>query len=148
MKPGFRVSATRFPEALPKPDEPLRIVLEPPGRAEVRVEGPDGKPLGGVKVLPERLKTHYTNVPDIIADLASATTGPDGLAIIDAVAPEELTYVDIHSREFGIQGRWIVPKPGKAAVITLRPVSTWKGRLSARRPQARPGLERAGLDPG
>jgi hypothetical protein len=123
LKPGFRVSATRFPEALPKPDEPMRIVLEPPGRAEVRVEGPDGKSRGRVRVLPERLKTHNTNVPDIVADLASATTGPDGLAIIDAVSTEELTYADVHSREFGIQGRWIAPKPGKPAVITLRPVS-------------------------
>src|SRR5271166_5162264 len=60
VKPGFRISATRFPEELPKPDEPVRIVLEPPGKAEVRVEGPDGNPLGGVKVLPERLRTHNT----------------------------------------------------------------------------------------
>ena len=134
-KPGFRASATRFPEALPKPDEPIRIVLEPPGKAEVRVEGPDGQPLGGVKVLPERLKTHATHVPDAVADLASATTGPDGLAVIDAVAPDELAYVDVHSREFGIQGRAIVPKPGKPAVVAMRPVSTWKGRLTADDPK-------------
>jgi Carboxypeptidase regulatory-like domain len=130
-KQGFRVSATRFPEALPKPDEQIRIVLEPPGMAEVRVEGPDGQPLGGVTVLPQRLKTHNTNVPDIVAGLASATTGPDGLAVLDAVSPKELSYVDVHSREFGIQGRWIVTKPDKPVTITLRPTSTWKGRLSA-----------------
>jgi hypothetical protein len=135
VKPGFRASATRFPEALPKPDEPVRIVLEPPGKAEVRVEGPDGQPLRGVKVLPERFKTHYTNVPDVVADLASATTGPDGLAVIDAVEPDELTYVDVHSREHGIQGRPIVTEPGKPAVIALRPASTWKGRLSAQDPK-------------
>src|SRR5205085_9994258 len=40
LKPGFRASATRFSEALPKPDEPVRIVLEPPGKADVRVAGP------------------------------------------------------------------------------------------------------------
>jgi len=154
VKPGFRVSATRFPEALPKLDEPVRIVLEPPGKAEVRVEGPDGNPLGGVRVLPERLKTHFTNVPDIVADRASASTGPDGLAIIDAVAPEELKYVDVYSREFGIQGRWIVTQPGKPAVIALRPVSVWKGRLSAQDPRhARGWHVRAwtrvgGFDPG
>ena len=74
VKPGFRVSVTRFPEALPKADEPVRIVLPPPGRAEVRVEGPDGQPLGGVRVLPERLKTHFTALPDVVAELASTTT--------------------------------------------------------------------------
>jgi hypothetical protein len=135
VKPGLRASATRFPEALPGPDEPVRIVLEPPGKAEVRVEGPDGRPLAGVKVLPERLKTHYTNVPDVVADLASATTGPDGRAVLDAVSADELAYVDVHSREFGIQGRPIVTKPGKPAVIALRPASSWKGRLSAEDPK-------------
>ena len=135
VKPGFRISATRFPEALPRPDEPVRIVLEPPGKAEVRVDGPDGQPLAGVKVLPQWLKTHYTTVPDVVAELAAATTGPNGLAVIDAVSPDELTYVDVHSREFGIQGRPIVTKPGKPAVVALRPVSTWKGRLSAKDPR-------------
>ena len=134
VKPGFRLSATRFPGPLPGPGEPLRIVLEPPGRAEVRVQGPDGQPLGGVKVLPEWLKTHYTTMPDAVAELAAATTGPDGLAVLDAATPDELTYVDVHSREFGIQGRPIVTRPGKPAVVGLRPVSVWKGRLSAKDP--------------
>ncbi|AGA31486.1 carboxypeptidase regulatory-like domain-containing protein [Singulisphaera acidiphila] len=131
VKPGFRVSVTRFPEALPKADEPVRIVLQPPGKAEVRVEGPDGQPLSGVRVLPERLRSHFTVVPDVVAELTSVTTGPDGLAVIDAVSPDELAYVDVHSRELGIQGRPIVFKLGKPAVITLRPASSWKGRLSA-----------------
>ena len=135
VKPGLRATATRFPEALPKPDEPVRVVLEPPGKAEVRVERPDGQPLQGAKVLPQRLKTDYTTVPDAVAELARATTGPDGLAILDSVSSEELTYVDVHSREFGIQGRPIVCKPGKPAVVALRPVSTWKGRLSAEDPK-------------
>ena len=130
VKPGFRLSATRFPEALPRGDEPVRIVLEPPGKAEVRVEGPDGRPVAGVKVCPERLKTHYTNVHDVVAEMASATTGPDGLAVLDAVSAEELAYVDIHSKEFGIQGRPVTPPKDRPTVISLRSVSTWKGRLS------------------
>ncbi len=131
VKPGFRASLTRFPEKLPNPDEPVRIVLEPPGRAEVRVVNPDGQLLGGVKVLPGRLKSGYTTVPDAVAELVSATTGPDGRAVIEAVPASELTYVDVHSREFGIQGQAIVPVPRKPAAIALRPVSTWKGRLTA-----------------
>jgi hypothetical protein len=131
VKPGFRLSTTRFPEALPKPDDPVRVVLETPGKAEVRVERPDGQPLQGARVLPQWLKTYGTTVPDAVADLASATTGPDGLAVLDSVSSDELTYVDIHSPQFGIQGRPIVTKPGKPALVALRPVSTWKGRLSA-----------------
>jgi Carboxypeptidase regulatory-like domain len=130
VKPGLRAAAIRFPEALPPPDEPVRIALEPSGKTQIRVEGPDGGPLSGVKVLPERLKTEYTNIPDEVAMLAAGTTGPDGLTVVDAVAPDELIYVDVHSREFGIQGRPIVPTPGKPRVITLRPASTCKGRLS------------------
>lgn len=125
MKPGFRISAVSS-----KTNEPLRVVLKPPGRAEVRVEGPDGQALSGVKVLPERLKSQSTGLPDEVAEFASATTGLDGLAVIDAVSPDELVYVDVQSRDFGIQGRPIVSKPGKPAVIALRPVSSWRGRLS------------------
>jgi hypothetical protein len=135
VKPGLRAEAIRFPEALPQPNEPIRIALEPSGKTQIRVEGPDGGPLSGVKVLPERLKTEYTNIPDEVAMLAAGTTGPDGLAVVDAVAPDELIYVDVHSREFGIQGRPIVPTPGKPPVITLRPASTCKGRLSSVEPR-------------
>ncbi len=153
VKPGFRVSVTRFPEALPKPDEPLRIVLEPPGKAKVLVEGPNGQPLSGVRVLPERLKTHYTVFPNVVAELASATTGPDGLAILDAVPPEELVYVDIHSHDFGIQGKFVTPQGSRPVEIALRPVSTVKGRLTGADPtHARKWRVRAwtrmGGDPG
>jgi len=136
VRPGYRLSATRFPEALPGPDQPVRVVLEPPGQAEVRVEGPEGQPLSEVRVLPGRLRTHYTNIPDAVAELVAATTGADGRAILDGVAPAELAYADFQSREFGIQGRFIAPSSGKPAVIALRPVATWKGRLVAQDPAA------------
>ncbi|HEV3121319.1 MAG TPA: carboxypeptidase-like regulatory domain-containing protein, partial [Isosphaeraceae bacterium] len=55
--------------------------------------------------------------------------------MIDAVAPDDLGYVDIHSREFGIQGRPVASKPGEPALVALRPVSTWKGRLKAQDPK-------------
>ena len=128
---GYERRRPDFQRALPKADEPVRIVLEPAGKAQVRVEGPDGRPLGGVKVLPERLKTHYTNIPDAVALLAAATTGPDGLAVIDAVTADELSYVDVHSPEFGIQGRPIVPKQGRPPVISLR--RSQSGKAGSRR---------------
>ena len=65
--------------------------------------------------------------------------------MIDAVSPDELAYVDVHSREYGIQGRLIVPRPGTQPVIALRPVSTWNGRLSAEDPKM---PEAGGFGPG
>ncbi len=45
VKSGYRLAVTRFPEALPKADEPVRVVLPPPAKAKVRVEGlTDGQP--------------------------------------------------------------------------------------------------------
>ncbi len=131
LKPGYLASTTRFPEAMPKPDEPVQVILKPPGKAEVRVEGPDGRPVGGVRVLPGRLRTDYTNIPAAIAEIIAATTGADGVAVFDAIAPDDLAYIDVLSRELGIQGKNIPPAPGKPVMIALRPVSTWKGRLSA-----------------
>lgn len=152
VKSGYRLAVTRFPEALPKADEPVRVVLPPSGQAKVRVEDPNGQPLPDVRVLPERLKTPYTNIPNVVAELAATTTGPDGLAVIDAVPPDELAYVDVHSREFGIQGRPITPKPGTPAVVAMRPVATWKGRLLADDPKLARGWRvrawtRVGGDP-
>ena len=134
MKPGYRISQTLFPEALPGPADPLRITLGPPGKAQVRVEGPDGRPIPGARVLPGRLKARQAPIPDPIAEVAAGTTGADGLAVMDAAPPEELIYVDVHAPGFGIQGRQINPIPGQPTTITLRPVSTWAGRLTAADP--------------
>lgn len=133
-KPGFRLSTTRFPEALPAADEPFRIVLEPPGKAKVKVEDPDGRPVAGAVVLPERLRTPYTNIPDEIAEKMSATTGEEGVAVVDAVPQDELAYVDVRTREHGVQG-WTIATPTDApVVVSLRQASTWKGRLTADAP--------------
>ncbi len=47
VKPGFGLSATRFSGPLPEAGEPVRVVLGPAGKGEVRVEGPDGRPVAG-----------------------------------------------------------------------------------------------------
>ena len=47
VKPGCRLGLLRFPGPLPKADEPVRIVLGPPGNGEVRVEDPKGQPVAG-----------------------------------------------------------------------------------------------------
>jgi Carboxypeptidase regulatory-like domain len=136
VKPGFRLSLTKFPGPMPMPGagEPVRVVLGPPGKAEVRVEGPDGKPLPGARVRVERFGRDWTNVPDAVVDLIEATTDKDGLAVIDAAANDEVTYVDVHSKEFGIQGRFYpsTPKPKR---VWLRPAASLKGQLVADDPK-------------
>ena len=148
VKPGLRASTTRFPEALPKPDEPVRIVLEPPGKAEVRVVGPDGQPLGGVKVFPERLKTHYTTVPDVVADLAAARTGLDGLRRHRC---GRARGADIRRRSFAR-----VRHPGTPDRLQARQAGGDRASAgfdlerasNGPRPHARPRLASPGLDPG
>ena len=135
VKPGFRLSRTRFPAELPKADQPVRIALEPPGKAVVVVERPDGRPAAGIKVYPERLKTPFTDIPMDVAELIAATTGPDGRVVLDAIAQDDLAYIETRSPEFGIQGRVHNPQGTEPALLTLRPVSTVKGRLVADDPK-------------
>ena len=133
-KPGFRISATRFLGALPGPDEPLRIVLEPPGHARVRVEDPDGRPVAGAVVLPSRFLGHHANIPDVIAEMAPATTGADGVAVLDALSQDAMSDVQVRTREFGAQV-WCIENWSDAPnTVPLRPASTWKGRLTAKDP--------------
>ncbi len=135
VKPGLRLSTTRFPRELPGADQPLRIVLEPPGNAIVMVERPEGRPAAGMRVYPWQYKARFTFLPTDVAELIAATTGPDGRAVFDAVAQDEIFYIEARSPEFGIQGRFHNPNGADPAVLALRPVSTVKGRLTAKDPK-------------
>ena len=135
VKPGFRLSMTRFPRELAKADQPLRIALEPPGNAIVVVERPDGRPGAGIRVYPWQYKARFTYIPMDVAELIAATTGPDGRAVFDAVAQDEMFYIEARSPEFGIQGRFHNPNGADPAVLALRAVSTVKGQLTAKDPK-------------
>ncbi len=131
MKRGFRLAYTKFPGPMPGADEPVRVVLEPPGKAEVRVEGPNGEPVAGARVRVERFGRESTNVPDAVVDLIEVIADKDGLAVIDAAANDEVAYVDVHSKAFGIQGRPFYPASPKPKRVWLRPAASLKGRLTA-----------------
>ncbi len=49
-------------------------MLGPPGKAEVRVEGPDREPIAGARVRVERFGRESTNVPDDVVDLIEVKT--------------------------------------------------------------------------
>ena len=70
-----------------------------------------------------------STVPDAVADLAERATGPDGVAILDAFTPDEIGWVDVIAKGYGIQPRWLDPEiPGPKRVI-LKPVTALSGRL-------------------
>ena len=138
-KPGLRIAATRFRGELPGPDEPLRVVLEPPGRARVRVEGPDGRPVGGAVVLPARLWSHRTYLPDEIAENDPATTDERGVAVLNAVAQDAMADVQVRTREYGSQVWWTDNPTDTTITVPLRPAATWQGRLTAKDPAHRKG---------
>jgi len=137
VKPGFRLSVTKFPGPMPMPGagEPVRVVLEPPGKAAVRVERPNGEPLAGARVRVERFGRDSTTVPDAVIDLIEAKTDKDGLAVVSAADNEEVAYVDVHSKEFGIQGRPFYPLTPKPKRVWLRPASLLKGQFVADDPK-------------
>ncbi len=131
VKPGFRLGSLRFPGPLPKPDEPVRVVLGPPGKGEVRVEDPNGQPVAGARIRLESFGHGEVNVPEAVEDLIEATTDQDGRAVIEAAANDEIAYVDVHAKGFGIQGRPFRPLTLQPKRVRLRPVASLEGRLQA-----------------
>jgi hypothetical protein len=131
VKPGFRLSATRFPGPLPTAAEPVRIALGPPGKGEVRVEGPDGRPMPVARIRLEWFGPEQINVPEAVEDLIEATTDQDGRAVLDAAANDEIGYVDVHAKGFGIQGRPFQPATSQPKRVRLRPVVSLEVRVQA-----------------
>jgi hypothetical protein len=131
VKPGFRLGSLRFPGPLPKAGEPVRVVLGPPGKGEVRVEDPDGQPVAGARIRLEWFGQEGINVPEAVEDLIEATTDTDGRAVIEAAANDEIAYVDVHAKGFGIQGRPFRPLTSQPKRVRLRPVASLEGRLQA-----------------
>jgi hypothetical protein len=131
VKPGFRLGFVRFPGLLPKPSEPVRVALGPPGKGEVRVEGPNGEPIAGARIRLEWFGRGQINVPEAVEDLIEAVTDKDGLAVLDAAANDQIAYVDVHAKGFGIQGRPFYRVSSKPKHVRLRPVASLEGRLQA-----------------
>ena len=133
-KPGYRLASIRFSEWKPKATGALRVALRPPGKAEVRVEAPGGEPVAGARLRVQWLGGRVTYVPDEVGELVEATTDGDGLAVLDAGSNDEVTYVDVHSQAFGIQGRPFLPATSRPKRVWLRPVASLAGRLVAADP--------------
>ncbi len=131
VKPGFRLGCHRLIGPMPKAGEDVRIALGPPGKGEVHVEDPDGRPLPGARVRLEWFGRGQTNVPSDVEDLIEETTGRDGRAVIEAAANDEITYVDVHAKGFGIQGRPFRQATSQPKRVRLRQAASLEGRLQA-----------------
>jgi protocatechuate 3,4-dioxygenase beta subunit len=133
--PGRGIASIGFRGPLPGADEPARVTLGSPGRAEFRVRKPDGSPAAGARVRVTRVKTsEYVEVPDELEGFASATTDAGGRAVIDAFAPREVTNFEAKADGFGIQPRDEFPPTPGLKTITLRAVGRLEGRLIAEGP--------------
>jgi hypothetical protein len=130
--PGHSIASIGYRGPMPAAEEPVRVTLGPPGRAEFRVRKPDGSPAAGARVRVTRVKvSDNVEVPDELRGVASATTDAEGRATIDAFAPREVTSFEAEADGFGIQPRdEYPPTPGPKA-ITLRPIGRLEGRLVA-----------------
>ncbi len=129
VKPGFRLGHLRFTGPMPKAGEDVRITLGPPGKGEVHVEDPDGRPVLGARIRLEWFGRDQINVPSDVEDLIEAATDRDGQAVIEAAANEEVAYVDVHAKGFGIQGRPFRPLTSQPKRVRLRQVASLEGRL-------------------
>jgi hypothetical protein len=129
IAPGHGVGVMRFAHAMPGPDESVRASLGPAGKTEIRVESPEGAPVVGARLRVQQIKSEVSTVPDPVADLAERATGPDGMAILDAFGPEQVVWVDVIAKGYGLQPRWLDPDSPGPKRVTLSPVTSLSGRL-------------------
>jgi Carboxypeptidase regulatory-like domain len=129
IAPGHRVGVMRFAGALPGPDEFVRVSLGPPGKTAIRVESPERAPVVGARLSVQQIKSEVSTVPDPVADIAERATGPDGVAILDAFSPEQVGWVDVIAKGYGIQPRWLDPESPGLKRVTFIPVIALSGRL-------------------
>ncbi len=131
VKPGFRLGCSRFSGPMPKAGEAVRVALDPPGKGEVWVEDSSGRPVAGARIRLEWFGPEHINVPEDVENLIEATTNAEGRAVIEAASNDQIAYVDVHAREFGIQGQPFPRGASRPKHVRLRGVSALEGRLQA-----------------
>lgn len=136
--PGRLVSVVKFVKRVPSADEPVRVVMKPAARTEVRVESPEGKPVAGARVNVQRILSEPSSVPEPVFKLTEGTTGSDGLAVIDGFAAGEVGAVDVIAEGFGIQPRWINPYESGTKRVRLITPAALAGRLVPEQSGLRP----------
>ena len=130
--PGRALAAKAFFE------RPHRLVLTDPRPRTVKVEGPDGQPVAGARVV---LRMFYAfsgalaEVPVSLADSLATTTAPDGTTTIGYLgARDKLVAVRITADQIGAQDFLLLEDPLRGSeplviTIKLKKTSSISGRL-------------------
>jgi RNA polymerase sigma factor (sigma-70 family) len=112
---------------------PQRLAIGPSCGALFEIHTPDGKPVAGARIEPQRVDRHNAHVPDRLAELIGAETITDarGRAAMAAFSQEEVQSIVVAAEGYGRQGFWF--GHGRIStdpkIIRLRPVGRLKGRL-------------------
>ncbi|MGP0062323.1 MAG: carboxypeptidase regulatory-like domain-containing protein [Isosphaeraceae bacterium] len=131
-RPGLAISAKEYFR------RPHRLVLEKPEPRPVRVEGPEGRPIAGVRIAP--LIVYVFNkssavIPETLAAPLAVVTGSDGRATLNYLAArDQLVAVRVSADSIGTQDFLLVDRPGRGSVepviaIKLRKTSRLAGRI-------------------
>lgn len=112
------------------PVEQIEVKLGPQGEASYRILKPDGTPLAGAKVIVGDVKPGWNKPPEELRRRFTATTGPDGKAVIPGLPRESIGSLDIESKPYGNQHVAWYNDAVPAEDITLRPVGHLTGRVT------------------
>jgi hypothetical protein len=121
---------------------PRTLVLRKPAPKTITIEGPDGRPIAGVRVSPLAITVRggrgIVFVPDSLAETWAVMTGPDGKATLDYLAGgDELVAVRVTAESIGTQDLPLIERPGRgiqgtAITLRLKPTSRLAGRVRTR----------------
>ncbi len=127
IAPGHRVAVMRFAGAMPGPAESIRISLGARRKPRSASSRPKAHPLPA-RLSVQQIMPDWLTVPDPVADLAERATGSDGVATLETFGPDQIGWVDVIARGYGIQPRWLDPS-AEPKRVALKPVTALSGRL-------------------
>ncbi len=131
-RPGLTITGSSI---YPRPD---RYVLRKPEPRTVKVEGPNGRPIAGVRIAPRVLdffNSAAVEIPESLAEPLTVVTGPDGQATINYLtARDQLAAARVTTDSIGTQDVRLVDRPGQGStepviVIRLKKTSRLSGRI-------------------
>jgi hypothetical protein len=136
FKPGARIGFVEFKGNLPAADEPVRLTLGAPASTPLRVVRPDGSPAAGARVRVVMTTIKAPTPPDGMLDRLAVTTGADGRATIDGLAPDDIFALDVTAPGQIVQ---CLPIDDDAGTVTLRALGRLKVKVVADDPKAARG---------
>lgn len=115
----------------------LHLAAAPP--LPLVVIGPDGKPVSGARILPEKVNDAW--LPRELGEQLAVTTDGDGRAVAHDLDPTTINLVRVESDEYGVQWADLRADASDGSRrIRLAPVASVHGRLIAEDARAISGI--------